>query len=293
MISMDRYRISDLEKLTGIMAGTIRIWERRYHIIKPHRTDTNRRWYDDDDLKKILNIAILNRNGYKISKIAAMSDLEITENVEKLTSESTDSGTQADSLIMAMTGLDENTVDRIIMRSVINRGFEETFTEVVFPLLNRIGIMWQTGTVDVGTEHFISNIFRKRLIAAIDSLPPADNPKRKKVLLYLPENELHELGLLFYAFIARKDGHDTLYLGQATPFDALSDMIIRWQPDIIVTGSLTGLPFDSPENYLERISTAFSDKKILVSGALAMTPVAKSSPNIFAIASSNDLRKHL
>ncbi len=290
---MDRYTISDLEKLTGIMAGTIRIWERRYHIIKPHRTDTNRRWYDDDDLRRILNIAILNRNGFKISKIVAMSDREIIESVEKLTGESTDSGNQADSLVIAMTGLDENAVDRIIMRSVINRGFEETFTEVVFPLLNRVGIMWQTGTVDVGTEHFISNIFRKRLIAAIDSLPPADNLKRMKILLYLPENELHELGLLFYAFIARKEGHDTLYLGQATPFDALSDMITRWHPDIIVTGSLTGLPFDSPENYLDRISSTFSDKKILVSGTLAMTLVTRSSPNIFAIASSNDFRKHL
>lgn len=290
---MDRYTISDLEKLTGIMAGTIRIWERRYHIIKPHRTDTNRRWYDDDDLRRILNIAILNRNGYKISKIAVMNDLEITENVEKLTSESTDSGTQADSLIMAMTGLDENAVDRIIMRSVINRGFEETFTEVVFPLLNRVGIMWQTGTVDVGTEHFISNIFRKRLIAAIDSLPPADNPKRKKILLYLPENELHELGLLFYAFIARKAGHDTLYLGQVTPFDALSDVVARWNPDIIVTGSLTRLPFDKPEAYLSRLSSAFSDKKILVSGALAEAAIAKTYKNIFAITSSNDLRNHL
>lgn len=290
---MDHYTISDLEKLTGIMAGTIRIWERRYHIIKPHRTDTNRRWYDDEDLRRILNIAILNRNGFKISKIAVMSDREINENVEKLTGESTDSGIQADSLIIAMTRLDEDAVDRIIMRSVINRGFEETFMQVVFPFLRSVGTMWQTGTVDVGAEHFMSNIFRRILIAAIDSLPPADNPKRKKVLFYLPENELHELGLLFYAFIARKAGHDTLYLGQATPFDALSDMIVRWHPDIIVTGSLTGLPFDKPKNYLSRLSSAFRDKKILVSGGLAMVSDSKSSPNIFAIASASDLRNHL
>ncbi len=290
---MDRYTISDLEKLTGIMAGTIRIWERRYHIIKPHRTDTNRRWYDDDDLKRILNIAVLNRNGFKISKIAAMSDQEIIENIDKLTGESADPGIQADSLIVAMAGLDENAIDRIIMKSVITRGFEETFTEVVFPFLRRVGTMWQTGTAEVGAEHFMSNIFRKRLIAAIDSLPLADNPDRKKVLLYLPENELHELGLLFSAFIARKAGHDTLYLGQVTPFDALSDVVARWHPEIIITESFTGLPFDKPENYLNRLSSTFSDKKILVSGALAEAAIAKPHKNIFAVTSASDLKYHL
>ncbi|MCK7537319.1 MAG: hypothetical protein MZV63_43360 [Marinilabiliales bacterium] len=116
-----------------------------------------------------------------------------------------------------MTGLNENTINDILMRSIVNTGFEETITNVVFPFLRRVGFMWQTGSIDIGGEHFVTNIIRKRLITAIDSLPPADKPDRKKVIMYLPENELHEMGLLFYTYIVRKAGHEVLYLGQATP----------------------------------------------------------------------------
>jgi len=290
---MDRYTIADLEKLTGIMAGTIRIWERRYRIIKPHRTDTNRRWYDDDDLKRIINISILYRHGLKISKIAALTALEIAGKVASLTRESTDTVTQIDSMIVAMTDFNENAINDILMRSIISTEFEPTFENIVFPFLRRVGILWHTGSVDVGAEHFVSNIFRKRLIGAIDSLPPGDKPDRKKVILYLPEDELHELGLLFYTFIIRKSGHEALYLGQSTPFNALEDVVKRWHPDILVTGSLTGLPFTKPEDYLKRISTAFRDQKILVSGALAYEAGKVALNNVFAVASLSDLKKHI
>jgi MerR family transcriptional regulator, light-induced transcriptional regulator len=290
---MDRYTLSDLEKLTGIMAGTIRIWERRYRIIKPHRTDTNRRWYDDDDLKRIINISILYRHGLKISKIAERTGMQIAEQVALLTRDSTDSDTQIDSLIVSMAEFNENTINDILLRSIIIRGFEETFESIVFPFLRRVGIMWHTGSVDIGAEHFVTNIFRKRLITAIDSLPSAVSSPGKRVLLYLPENELHELGLLFYTFIARKAGHEVLYLGQSTPFNALADVVGRWHPDIIVTGSLTGLPFARPEDYLKRISAAFRDKKILVSGALGYAADKVASDNLFAVASVSDLKKHI
>ena len=290
---MDRYTISDLEKLTGIMAGTIRIWERRYRIIKPHRTDTNRRWYDDDDLRRIINISILYRNGYKISKIAAMSGREITESVDKMISLTTDPDTQTDTLIVAMTAFDEAAVDRIFIQSVINRGLEDTFEKVIFPFLRRVGVMWHTGSVDVGAEHFMTNIFRKRLIAATDTLPFPAESARKRVLLYLPENEFHELGLLFFAFIARKAGHDTLYLGQSTPFNAMKDVASRWHPDIIITGSLTGLPFDRPGDYLKRLGNTFVDAKILVSGTLASAAETEPVSNIFHVTSAATLKMHL
>jgi MerR family transcriptional regulator, light-induced transcriptional regulator len=289
---MDRYTLADLEKLTGIQAGTIRIWERRYHIIKPHRTDTNRRWYDDD-LKRIVNIAILNRSGLKISKIAALTSPDIAGKVALLTRESTDTETQIDAMIVAMTGFNENAMNDILMRSVISTEFEATFENIVFPFLKRVGIMWHTGSADIGAEHFVSNVFRKRLICAIDSLPPGDKPDRKKVILYLPGEELHELGLLFYTFIVRKSGHETLYLGQATPFDALADVVERWHPDMLVTGTLTGLPVDKPEEYLKKISSAFRNQKILVSGALAYAAGKVALNNVFAAASVSDLKKHI
>lgn len=290
---MDRYTISDLEKLTGIMAGTIRIWERRYRIIKPHRTDTNRRWYDSDDLKRILNISILYRKGIKISKIATFSGPEIEEKVKLLTRESSDSETQIDSLIVAMSDLDEERINDILMRSVINRGFEPTFTTIVFPFLRRVGVMWHTGSVDIGAEHFVSNIFRKRLISAIDTLTPPANPDAKRFLLYLPENELHEMGLLFYKYVIRKRGHNVLYLGQSTPINGLVDVVDRWHPDFLVTGALTSLPFDKPEDYLKRLSTAFRDKKILVSGILTRYAEKVSLENIIPFESLADLKRHL
>jgi MerR family transcriptional regulator, light-induced transcriptional regulator len=290
---MDRYTIADLEKLTGIMTGTIRIWERRYRIIKPHRTDTNRRWYDDDDLKRIINISILYRHGLKISKIAKLTGPQITEQVAILMKDSSDSDTQIDSLIMAMTEFNENTINDVLLKSIITRGFEVTFGTIVFPFLKRVGVMWHTGSVDIGAEHFVSNIFRKRLIAAIDTLPRNENPGRKKVILYLPENELHELGLLFYAFIAAKAGHEVVYLGQSTPFNTLSDVVERWHPDILITGTLTGLPVGRPEDYLVRLSSAFSESKILVSGTLAPAAVKKAFNNVFAVNSPIDLKKHL
>lgn len=290
---MDRYTIAELEKLTGIRAGTIRIWERRYRIIKPHRTDTNRRWYDDDDLVRIINISILYRHGFKISKIASMSGIEIAREVALLTRETTDTDTQLDSLVVAMTDFNEKAVNDILMRSIINSGFEETFERIVFPFQKRVGVMWQTGSVDIGAEHFMSNIFRKRLIVATDTLPAPDAPDRKRVLLYLPESEWHEMGLLFYAFIARKAGHETLYLGQATPFNAMSDVASRWNADVIVTGSLTGLPYDRPEDYLKRLSAVFSNRKILVAGAMATAARAKTFDNVFVVNSASELRKHL
>jgi DNA-binding transcriptional MerR regulator len=290
---MSRYTISELEKLTGIKAGTIRIWERRHRIIKPHRTDTNRRWYDDDDLVRIINISILYRHGLKISKIAAMTGVEIARQVILLTKDTTDTVTQLDSLVVAMTGFNEKAINEILMRSIISSGIEETFERIVFPFLRRVGVMWQTGSADIGAEHFVSNIFRKRLIVATDSLPPAEGSDRKRVLLYLPEGELHELGLLFFTFIAVKAGHETLYLGQSTPFNAFADVAEYWHPDIIVTGSLTGLPFNKPEDYFKRLSSVFSDRKILISGALAGYAAKRSYKNVFTITSAADLMKHL
>jgi len=210
-----------------------------------------------------------------------------------MTKDTSDSDTQIDSLIIGMADFNEDAINDILLKSIITRGFEETFENIVFPFLRRVGIMWHTGSTDIGAEHFVSNIFRKRLIAAIDTLPRSDNPDSKRVILYLPENELHEMGLLLYTFTVVKAGHKAVYLGQSTPFGALADVAERWHANIIITGTLTALPVGRPEDYLNRLSSTYRDKKILVSGTLAITAIAKPLPNIFAITSASDLRKHL
>ena len=289
---MRHYTLYELEKMTGILAATIRVWERRYNIIQPKRTGTNRRWYDDDDLRRLINISIIYQSGIKISKIAKYSGSDLEEKVELLTRDSVISDNHIKSLIVAMLSFNGNAVNEILLRSIINIGFEETFSSVVFPFLRRIGIMWHTGSADTGAEHFITNILRGKLISAIDSLPPANDYKRKRVIMFLPDNEMHEMGLLFYTYLIRKLGHEVLSLGQATPFSALTEASEKWHSDILVTGTLSELSVFEPEEYLNKLSTTFKSKKILVSGSLADKPVIEKYKNIYPIRSVSDLKKH-
>jgi MerR family transcriptional regulator, light-induced transcriptional regulator len=287
---MERYTLNDLEKLTGIKAATIRIWERRYRLISPHRTSTNRRWYENDDLTYLINISILHRNNIKISKIAALTGAELEEKAALLSKDTSDAGIQIDSLILAMISFNENSVNEILLRTIINTGFEDCFTGMVFPFLRRVGLMWHTGSAGIGAEHFISNIFRKRLIAAIDALPPATVAWKKKIIMFLPEDELHELGLLFYAYLIRKLGHELIYLGQSTPFAALAQVNGQWNADILVTGLASGLPYPKPAEYLKNLSITFTRQNIFVSGVLADEADKMHYRNVFSLRSADDLK---
>ena len=290
---MELYSIKDLDKLSGIKAHTIRVWERRYSIVKPQRTGTNRRRYDDDDLRRIINISILRRNGFKISAIAGFSPSEIEQKVSFLSKDLFSPDTQIDSLVVSMIDRNEKGVNDLLMRSMMNRGMEETMTAVVFPFMRRIGIMWQTGSADIGSEHYITNIFRQKLIASIDALSPVQKPKRKKVILFLPENEFHEIGLLFFHYLIRKMGHETIYLGQSTPLFAVEHVNNGWEADLIITGLMSGLPEVSRDDYLKRLSASFPKQRILVAGILAETAVKVKNNNVFPLRSSDDLKSYL
>jgi DNA-binding transcriptional MerR regulator/methylmalonyl-CoA mutase cobalamin-binding subunit len=290
---MDRYSIRDLDKLSGIKAHTIRVWERRYGIVKPHRTDTNRRRYGDDDLRRIINISILRRNGFKISEIAGFSDSDIEGKVSFLSKEVFNSDTQVDSIVMAMVDLNGKAVNDLLNRSMMNRGLEETMTALVFPFLKRIGVMWQTGSADIGSEHFVSNILRRKLIASIDNLSPVLKPERKKIILFLPENELHEIGLLFYNYLIRKAGHESLYLGQSTPLSSVVSANEQWKADILITGLMSGYPEFKPDDYIKALAESFPKQKILVAGVLAGSALKLKLKNIFPIRSAEDLKSHL
>lgn len=290
---MDNYSINDLVKLSGIKAHTIRVWERRFRIVSPYRTDTNRRRYDGNDLRRIINISILRRNGFKISRIATLTGPEIEEKVSFLSRDVFHSETLVDSLIISISRYNENEINDFLIRSIMNRGLEETISEIMFPLLNRIGIMWQTGSADICAEHFITNIFRQRIISSIDSLPSMAKPGSKKALLFLPENELHDLGLLFYSYIIRKMGHKTLYLGQTTPVSSIIDLVRQWEPDIILTSLMSGLPGINSEDFLLQLAELFPDQKILVSGLLTDAAIKLKHSDIFPVRSATDLKLHL
>jgi methanogenic corrinoid protein MtbC1 len=226
----------------------------------------------------------------KISKIATLTGIELEEKAALLSIDTSDTGIQIDSLILSMISFNENAVNEILLRTIINTGFEDCFTGMVFPFLRRVGFMWHTGSASIGAEHFISNIFRRRLIAAIDEVPPATVSVKKKIIMFLPEDELHELGLLFYAYLIRKLGHEVIYLGQSTPLAALAQVNEQWDADILITGLASGLPFQKPSEYLKNLSTTFTRQNIFVSGVLANVADKMRYRNVFSLRSVSDLK---
>ena len=290
---MDRYTLNDLEKITGIKYDTIRMWEKRYGLLNPNRTSTNRRWYTNNDLTRLISVSQLYRRGSSISMIASLSDQELNEMVANVAAEDNegDYANLIDSLIIGMAGLDESSVNEVLLRSVIRYGFEETFSLVIFPFLRKVGVLWHTGNVKPGSEHFISNILRRKLLVAIDSLPAASTDRGNRIMMYLPEGEFHEIALLYYNYLVRKAGNQVLYLGQATPFDAVIDTADKWNPDIILTGAKSGLIHISPEDYLKQLSKVFKKKKVLVAGVLAEYAAKNKYTNIFIINNEEDLKR--
>ena len=257
------YSIRELEKLSGIKAHTIRIWEKRYSLIDPHRTNTNIRYYTDNDLKKILNVAMLNRQGIKISNIARLSELELKEEIVRVARSSGSHNTTIDSLIIAMIDLDEYKLEAIIDKSIAHDGLKTTVTDVLYPFLEKVGILWQSGDVNPAQEHFVSYLIRQKIIASTDKLPNTFNPKSKKFLLLLPEEEWHEISLLFAQYLVKEANHEVIYLGQSVPYsDVLTTGALKQFDHIIVSCTTTQPEFDFIL-YLKDLGGAFPEKKIL------------------------------
>jgi len=258
------YSIKDLEQLSGIKAHTLRIWEQRYNLLNPKRTDTNIRFYDDDDLKLILNVALLNDNGFKISKIASMASHEIRDEVIKLTERSLTHDDQIHALTICMIEMDEERFDKILSTNIIKLGFEQTMLNIIYPFMSKIGVLWQTGAINPAQEHFISNLVRQKLIVAIDG--QIYHGGGKKFLLFLPEGELHEISILFASYLIKSKGHKVIYLGQSTPNDDLLSVFKLHQPEYLLTVITTSPSSEYVQEYVNALSDRFSTCQILVTG---------------------------
>jgi len=263
---MIQYSIKDLEQLTGIKAHTIRIWEKRYQLIEPERTSTNIRYYSDNDLKRLLNVSILNRNGLKISTIVTMNNDEINERIMDISETSHDSDNHIEQMIIAMIELDEQRFERVLSTSVIKIGFDDTVTRVLYPFFEKIGILWQIGTIFPAQEHFVSNLIRQKLIIAIDGQSGNNKPDSKSFLIYLPSNEWHELGLLFYSYLIKKAGMKVIYLGQSVPFEDLLEVTQKQKVDFLFTSITTPLTTKKYAEYIHQLSESFPEKIIYLSG---------------------------
>lgn len=262
---MGEYKIKDLETLTGIKAHTIRIWEKRYNLLEPSRTDTNLRVYNDRDLQDILLINLLNKNGYKISKIADLTRAERVSRAEKIqVYDSPDTG--INKLIYSLIEIDELAFDEIMSKLIQEHGIEGAFSNFIVPFLERIGVMWLTNSISVAQEHFISMLIRQRLIAEIDKIQSPRESYYKTALLYLPENEWHEIGLLYYYYVIKKNGWRVFYLGQSTPVEGVKEICQKKNIDLIVSAWVSTFDKELVHAHFKEIRS-FYRGKMAVGGA--------------------------
>ncbi|HRH37990.1 MAG TPA: MerR family transcriptional regulator [Flavobacteriales bacterium] len=260
---MGSYSIKDLERLSLVKAHTIRVWEKRYGLLAPERSDTNIRAYGDDDLRKLLNVSLLNNRGVKISRIAKLNDKQIQEKVLELEGSPDGPADMMENLILAMGEMDETRFERAMAVGIERLGFEQCVLQVLMPFLQRVGILWQAGAVRPGQEHFISNLIRQKVVAAIDALQVSPRERARNVFLFLPEGEMHEIGLLFSHYLVRKAGHRSVYLGQSVPFVDLVAVAERHPPSMLITSMTTTSEPSEALAYVQRLKTQFPQARVL------------------------------
>lgn len=266
---ISKYSINDLEKLSGIKAHTLRAWEQRYGLIDPLRTDTNIRYYVDDHLKKILNVAVLVKSGMRISKVAEMTTDEIKAAVIDAGRYQGNYESQINTFKIAMLDYDEYLFDSVFNKCLIQFGTDETLSKILGAFIEEVGLLWQAGAISVSNEHFISNLIKQKLFSIIDqAIMPNPSKSRKSFVLYLPSDELHELGLLYLYYYLKNHGHRVIYLGQAVPLEYLKDVSDKTQVDEFVTIFTTRPYTEELDVYFDRVKELFGEKpfKFYVSG---------------------------
>lgn len=294
---MIKYSIADLENITGIKAHTIRIWEKRYNLITPFRTSTNIRYYDNDQMKKLVNVASLMRSGMKISKVSDLSNDQLIDEVNKqLDEEARTEGsayeTYTGKLITSGLEFDEATFNSVFANAMLRYGLQVCYDKILIPLMNRVGMFWCTNHMNPAQEHFVSNLVKQKLYAAIDSLPPAVSDQ-KTCLLFLPQNEHHEIGLLMSKYILRNAGKNVIYLGQRVPFVNLKGTVAQMRPQQILFFMVQMHPQEQLQEYLELISSEFKSLQIFVSGFPYILSKLDIPKNIIWIQSPQDFNKML
>ena len=274
---MNSFTIKDLENLSGIKAHTLRIWEQRYSFLKPERTGTNIRYYSNDELKKILNVALLNKYGYKISHIDKMNEGEIKEKILSLNQMEAQQERIVNELIQCMVDIDIDKLETILDKYISARGIEKTIIQIIFPFMEKIGILWLTNHINPAQEHLITNIIRQKLIVGIDGIVPALKVN-KSVLLFLPEGEYHELGLLFMNYLLKSRGVNTIYLGSNVPIRDIDYIVKLRKPDYLYSHLTTvGHNFNF-DKFITNITQRFSTTPTIISGQLTQTYQKKIHP---------------
>ncbi len=254
------FSIRDLENLSGIKAHTIRIWEKRYNLLTPERTTTNIRTYNLSNLQKLLNITLLYTSGYKISKIAKIPEDNIPLVVREIVAKSSITNHSISAFKLAMINFDQtmfaNTYDALLGE----KSFREIFKGIFIPLLNELGLLWQTDTISPAHEHFISALIKQKILTNTERLQNRQPTKEDKVFVpFLPENEIHEIGLLYINYEITLKGYKSIYLGQTVPLDTLKD-VMKYFDNLHFLSYFTVAPSKSKiDSYIHRFSKTIQD----------------------------------
>ena len=289
---MGRYTINELERVSGVKAHTIRIWEKRYGLLSPKRTETNIRYYDNVQLKKLLNISLLLESGRKISYIGNLKSQEILDEVKSLknlipSDENSYFNLMAKELLGQVIDYDKSGFEKSFDSCILRFGVQAAVEKVLYPLLNEMGMLWLAEDVNPAQEHFLSNLVRQKLFAAIDGLRPADSTQ--KAILFLPENEDHEIGLLYANYLLMKSGVQTIYLGQRLPFENLKQIVHSVKPTHLFFSVTSPIPIEEFQGYLKLMAKTFPDAKILLFGNEAIWSMCKLPKNIKVLGSPADI----
>jgi DNA-binding transcriptional MerR regulator len=257
---MDRvknnFSIKNLEHLSGIKAHTIRIWEKRYNLFEPERTDTNIRLYNLENLQKLLNVTLLNNNGYKISRIASLSQQEINENVHKLTINKNADDWSIGLFKLAMINFDQRLFTKTFNDLLEQFSFSEIFKNVFVPLMNELGVLWQTNSISPSHEHFITSLVKQKIHAMCENLQQNSTRRTdRRFVLFLPDTEIHELGLLYLQYEVLNNGFQCVFLGQSVPIESLSNLIDIGEPITFISYFTIEPAQDKIESYLNTFNS--------------------------------------
>lgn len=276
---MSSYTIKDLEKISGIKAHTIRIWEQRYNFLQPQRTETNIRSYSAEELKVILNVSLLNKYGFKISHIDKMSATQMEEKIMALNQLDAQKERVVNALIKEMVSLNMVAFERQLDVYIGQKGIEKTINEIIFPYLERVGILWVTNHINPAQEHLATNIIRQKIILGIEKLTPLLN-YGKRVVLFLPEGEYHELGLLYVHFLLKQKGIYVDYLGANVPMVDLKYLTEVRKIDYLychITSPARNFKLDK---FFANLATIHPQTPIILSGQLIQEYKGKIANNI-------------
>jgi DNA-binding transcriptional MerR regulator len=261
---MQRFTIKDIENMCAIKAHTLRVWEQRYDFFSAQRKDSRHRYYDNDDLKKLLRIAFLYHGGWKVSKIAALGEVKITEQVLTLQEALPENSQNVLMLLEAAIDFDEARFNGLLDRVIAAKGFEECITQVCYPYLQRVGLLWMTSHIIPAQEHFSSYLIQHKIISETEKLP-ASSPAAPVIIVFAPQGEHHELPLLFINYLLKKWGWQTIYLGTNLELKTLPDAV-KDKASHLFLHLITNFTGFEVDDYLETVCKTFPNKTIAASG---------------------------